>query len=146
MAFSLTVRKISGSLRSPASLVKQCLASQVQLNLRIAVLLLSFPPSGCAEHRSPRRHGPARFSRGTRHGCRSVFRQARDGLSENPAAGEKRRHRGRLFWLLLELLPKVTRRRRKTSLRRQEDPGTRASARLAVSDEMVRPDPSLRSG
>ena len=28
---------------------------------------------------------------------------------------------GRLFWLLLELLPKVTRRRRKTSFRRQED-------------------------
>jgi len=92
--------------------------------------------------------GPRVFSRGARQGCRSVFGRARDGLSKNPAAGEKRRgpfhracsfamrgrgHRGRLFWLLLELLPKVTRRRRKTSFRRQEDPGTRASACCAVS-------------
>ena len=34
---------------------------------------------------------PRVCSRGARHGCRSVQRQARDGLSLDPDAGEKRR-------------------------------------------------------
>src|SRR5882672_7751277 len=98
--------------------------------------------------RAPQRRGgywPARVFAPGEAGCRSVHRQARDGLSMDPAPAAERRapaHRAssfamgrrklreRLFWLLLELLPKVTRRRRKTSLRRQEDPA-RAQAHTA---------------
>ena len=120
-------------------------------------------------------------SRRARHGCRSVHRLARDGLSVDPAIGEERRGegsrlgndsmslparpnarpwmaglgvgnkaavspgmawtnsqkedamrgrklRGRLFWLLLELLPKVTRRQAKNVRNVAQESTARAQA------------------
>ena len=73
------------------------------------------PPVVCAEHRSLWRHQPARVFAPGEAGCRSVHRQARDGLSMDPATSEKRRApsnrassfaidrrklRGGPFWLL----------------------------------------------
>jgi hypothetical protein len=78
-------------------------------------LLLTLRPVVCAEHRSSWRHEPARVFAPGEAGCRSVHRQARDGLSMDPATSEKRRApgqrasafalvrrkpRGMFFWLL----------------------------------------------
>src|SRR5882757_7512937 len=52
-------------------------------------VLLMYPPSGCAEHRRTRWNSRAQTR--ARHGCRSRFRQARDGLSKTPTLAEKRR-------------------------------------------------------
>ena len=107
-------------------------------------VLLTFPPSGCAEHHSPRRTGPrVDAGRGrmpkispTGHGWpvgeTRRGREAQGTLSSRFFfCDERAQTPGRLFWLLLELLPKVTRRRRKTSFRRQEDPA-RAPAHAAL--------------
>ena len=108
------------------------------------LLLLIFRPVVCAEHHSSWRHEPARVFAPGEAGCRSVHRQARDGLSMDPATSEKRRapaHRASSFrdeWaqtpghvslVTFCASQKVTRRRRKTSSRRQEDPA-RAQAHV----------------
>src|SRR5579859_7817694 len=85
-------------------------------------LAFDVPPRNCAEHRSLRRTLAGGCLPPGEAGCRSVQRQARDGLSLDPDAGEKRRVssyrassfaiRGRgcreaaLFGYFLALLPK----------------------------------------